>query len=141
MRKSFQITLSFCIVVFGCHVYGASYESPKEAIIGHWVFNKQETVLSFKNSGMSEDEVNEFSRILQPQEIVISENLYSVHKPAKKLRQTAYSVISESDGCVLLQLKDSRIPLDIQKATLCINDEKLLLPALKGAFEVYDRKL
>ncbi len=140
MRRFFQVTLSLCVAVFGAQAYGNANNSPKEAIIGHWFFNKQETVLSFQNSEMTEEEVNEFASILKPQEIVISENLYSVHKAARRLRQTPYSVISESDRCVLLQFKDSRIPLDIQKTELCINNEKLLLPAPKGAFEVYNRK-
>ncbi len=141
MKRMFQFILTFCLAICSDYSFGENLVRPKEAIIGHWVFNIDETIANFRDSEMSEDEISKFAAILKPQEIVISRALYSVQKPDKKALQTAYSVISESEECVLLQFEAPKIPSDIQKHEFCILQDQLLLPAPKKASEVYDRKL
>jgi len=92
---------------------------------------------------MSEAEFKEFSSILKPAEILITDTFYSVKIQGRTATQTRYSIISVSGKgeCYKLQLEDPRIPLDIQKLEICVVNGRLLLPSVKGAKEVFSKKL
>tara|TARA_R110000744_G_scaffold62383_1_gene128748 strand:+ start:41 stop:472 length:432 start_codon:yes stop_codon:yes gene_type:complete len=143
MKRKFYLIFALWLIT------SSSYAEPKTAspttpdVVGHWIFNKSETIQSLKNSEMSEKEVREFSSILRPQEIVITETLYSVYRPNKEPIKTAYSIVDgpDSNGCFTLQFQNPSIPLDIQKHEFCVSDNRLFFPAVKGAKAVLDRKL
>lgn len=137
MKTSLFVT--FWTVVSFC---GYAQEQSNVALHGHWMLDLQETMLSFENSEMTAAEVKRFSSILKPAEIVITENLYSGMIAGRKPTNTPYSLVAISDNgeCFTLQLPDSSIPLDIQKTELCVTNNKLYLPSVKGAKEVFIRK-
>ncbi|BDX05168.1 hypothetical protein [Planctobacterium marinum] len=140
MKSVFQGISALVFLSFSCI---AQHENHKYAFIGHWVFSKSETIDNFKNSEMTEAEVKEFSSILKPAEIIITEEVYSGFLHGRTPTHTPYSLISVSDSgeCFKLQLKDPRIPLDIQIHEVCVINDKLLLQSVKGANEVFHRKL
>jgi len=140
MKRLYQGFITLVFLSFGCI---AQEQGNKYAFIGHWVFSKHETIENFKNSEMTETEVAEFSSILKPAEIIITEKVYSGFLHGRTPTHTPYSIISVSDSseCYKLQLEDPRIPLDIQKHEVCIINNKLLLTSVKGAKEVFNKKL
>ncbi|MCG7540180.1 hypothetical protein EXT48_21935 [Pseudoalteromonas sp. CO348] len=139
MKRFFLGIIAYIFSSFGCiaHEQNMNY-----AFIGHWIFSKHETIESFKNSAMTEAEVKEFSSILKPAEIIITENIYSGFIRGRVPTHTPYSIISVSDSgqCYKLQLEDPRIPLNIQTHEVCVINDKLLLPSVKGSKEVFNRK-
>jgi hypothetical protein len=120
-----------------------NFSNYKNVLLGHWIFNKPDTIENFKNSDMSNAEFKEFSSILKSAEITITEKFYSSHIQGYKANKTPYSIISISDNgeCFKLQFENPRIPLDIQKNEMCVVNNRLLLPAPKSAKEIFDRKL
>ncbi|CAB9492587.1 hypothetical protein [Alteromonas macleodii] len=143
MKRTFITVITVSLILSSNYTNGKTIKSPECEFIGHWIFSKTETIASFENSEMTEEEVHKFSSILKAQEIVISDSLYSVYPDRGKPIRTPFSLIAPPDdkGCFMLQFENTRIPLDIQKHTFCIRAGKLLLPAPKGAKEVYNRKL
>ena len=143
MKRTFLTVISVSQILYSSYTIGKTLKSTEYEFIGHWIFSKAETIESFENSEMSEEEVHKFSKILKNKEIVISEGLYSVYPSRGNPIRTHFSLITPPDdeGCFVLQFEDTRIPLDIQQNTFCIREGKLLLPAPKGAEEVYNRKL
>jgi hypothetical protein len=143
MKMLFQVVLTFACVTCVFCAQGQELTHSEKVLIGHWVFNKPETIESFRNSDMSDAEFERFSSILKPSEIVITDKFYSGKIQGRKRTQTPYSIISISDNeeCYKLQLKDPRIPLDIQKLEVCVVNDRLLLPSVKGSKEVFNKKL
>jgi hypothetical protein len=128
---------------FGSYAQDQNTSNYKNISLGQWIFNKPETIENFSNSDMSEAEFKKLSSILKPSKIVITDKFYSTHIQGRKPTQTPYSIISIADNgeCFKLQLEDNRIPLDIQKLEVCVVNNKLLLPSVKGAKEIFNRKL
>lgn len=121
-------------MVFGCYAQVQVPTNFKSELSGHWLFNKSETIINFRSSDMSKAEVKRFSSILKPAELIITDKIYSSHIQGRKIRETPYSIISISDDGVhfKLQLKDPRIPLNIQVLEVRVVNNKLFLPTLKG---------
>ncbi|KXI27216.1 hypothetical protein [Paraglaciecola hydrolytica] len=143
MKRMFQVLFILFFMSCGSYAHDQNPLNSRDALLGHWIFNKQETIGNFKNSEMTESEVKEFSSILKPAEIVITENVYSGFLQGRKPTHTPYSIISISNNgeCFKLQFEDSRIPLDIQKHEMCVINNRLLLSGVKGAKEVFNKKL
>jgi hypothetical protein len=143
MKRAFQIFLTFIVVTSNCYAQEQESAPSENLLLGQWIFNKPETIESFSNSDMSDAEFKRFSSILKPSVIEITEKFYSSTIQGRKATQTPYSVISISDNgeCYRLQLEDSRIPLDIQKLEVCVVNNRLLLPSVKGSKEVFNKKL
>ena len=143
MKKIIQVFLTSFFMVFGCYAQVQVPTNFKSELSGHWLFNKSETIINFRSSDMSKAEVKRFSSILKPAELIITDKIYSSHIQGRKIRETPYSIISISDDGLhfKLQLKDPRIPLNIQVLEVRVVNNKLFLPAPKGANEVYDKKL
>ena len=142
MKSKFQVIFLFSLALFVSYPYAESLPQSKVSIVGHWVLNIDETIDNLKASDMTKGEVAKFSAILKPQELVISETLYSVLRPGQKSMNTAYTIESDADseGCFTLQFRDPRIPLDVQRHSFCVREGKLLLPSPKDVYEVYNRK-
>ena len=142
MKSKFQVIFLFSLALFVSYPYAESLLQSKVSIVGHWVLNIDETIDNLKASDMTKEEVAKFSAILKPQELVISETVYSVLRPCQKPMNTAYTVESDADseGCLILQFRDPRIPLDVQRNSFCVREGKLLLPSPKNVYEVYNRK-
>ena len=142
MKSKFQVIFLFSLALFVSYPYAESLPQSKVSIVGHWVLNIDETIDNLKASDMTKGEVAKFSAILKPQELVISETLYSVLRPGQKSMNTAYTIESDADseGCLILQFRDPRIPLDVQRNSFCVREGKLLLPSPKNVYEVYNRK-
>ncbi|MFT6910774.1 MAG: hypothetical protein ACJAS1_007511 [Oleiphilaceae bacterium] len=143
MKRAFQVLSFFVFTSFGSYAYELADSNIENVLLGQWVFNNTETVENFKNSSMSEAEFKKFSSILKPAKIVITDKFYSSKIQGRKPTQTPYSIISISDNgeCYKLQLEDPRIPLDIQKLEVCVVNNRLLLPSVKGSKEVFNKKL
>jgi len=143
MKRMFQVLFTLFFMSCGSYAHDQNSLSSTDALLGNWVFNKQETIENFKNSEMTKAEVKEFSSILKPAEIVITEKVYSGFLQGRKPTHTPYSIISISDNgeCFKLQFEDSRIPLDIQKHEMCVINNRLLLSSVKGSKEVFNKKL
>lgn len=118
-------------------------EEEASPLVGHWIFNKNETIENFINSEMTSEEVERFSSILKPAEIIITEDVYSTFLLGRKSTHTNYSIVSVFDGgqCYKLQFKGPRIPLDIQINEMCVINDKLFLLSVKGSKEVFERKI
>lgn len=132
----------FSLALFVSNLHAERLPQSKVSIVGHWVLNIDETIDNLKASDMTKGEVAKFSAILKPQELVISETLYSVLRPGQNSMNTAYTIESDADseGCFTLQFRDPRIPLDVQRHSFCVREGKLLLPSPKDVYEVYNRK-
>lgn len=143
MKRMYQAILMFVFMSCGSYAQVQNTSNYKNILLGQWIFNKPETIENFSNSDMSDAEFKKLSSILKPSEIVITDKFYSTHIQGRKPTQTPYSIISISDNgeCFKLQLEDNRIPLDIQKLEVCVVNNKLLLPSVKGAKEIFNRKL
>ncbi|MFC3202895.1 hypothetical protein ACFOEW_13840 [Alteromonas oceani] len=142
MKTKFQVIFLFSLALFVSYLHAERLPQSKVSIVGHWVLNIDETIDNLKASDMTKGEVAKFSAILKPQEIVISEAVYSVLRPDQKPMNTAYTIESDADseGCFILQFRDPRIPLDVQRNSFCVSEGKLLLPSPKNVYEVYNRK-
>jgi hypothetical protein len=142
MMTIFRVILAFIFVLFGSYAFGANTSYDASSLHGHWVLNMDETIENFKQSAMSDAEFKAFSSIMKPAEIVITETHYSGFIDGRKPTQTPYSIESVSDGgtCFKLQFKDPKISLAFQKHEVCVTNNKLLLPAIKGAKEIFYRK-
>ena len=142
MKSKFQVIFLFSLALFVSYPYAESLPQSKVSIVGHWVLNIDETIDNLKASDMTKEEVAKFSAILKPQEIVISEKVYSVLRPGQKPMNTAYTIESDADseGCLILQFRDPRIPLNVQRNLFCVREGKLFLPSPKDVYEVYNRK-
>ncbi len=142
MKTKIQLFFLFSLALFVSYPYAENLPQSKVSIVGHWVLNIDETIDNLIASDMTKQEVAKFSAILKPQEIVISEKVYSVLRPGQKPMNTAYTIESDvdSEGCFILQFRDSRIPLDVQRHSFCVREGKLLLPSPKDVYEVYNRK-
>jgi hypothetical protein len=92
---------------------------------------------------MSDAEFKKLSSILAPSEILITDKFHSGNIQGRKPTQNPYSIISISGNreCFKLQLEDNRLPLDIQKLEVCVVNNSLLLSSVKGAKEIFNRKL
>ncbi len=143
MKRMFQVLFTLLFMSFGGYAHDQIPLNSKDVLLGHWILNEQETIGNFNNSEMTEAEVQEFLSILKPAEIVITEKVYSGFLQGRKPTHTPYSIISISDNgeCFDLQFEDSRIPLDIQKHEICVINNRLLLSSVKGAKEVFNKKL
>jgi hypothetical protein len=143
MKIMFQAIMMFVFMSCDSYAQGQNTSNYKNILLGQWIFNKPETIENFSNSDMSDAEFKKFSSILKPSEIVITGKFYSAHIQGRKPTQTPYSIISISDNgeCFKLQLEDNRVPLDIQKLEVCVVNNKLFLPSVKGAKEILNRKL
>ncbi len=108
---------------------------------GRWVFNIQETVDALKYADLTDEEHRRFSKIFKPAELQISSDTYSTYSHRGETH-TPYEIqsVSEDGRCFTLQLKDTRIPLDIQKHDVCLEDNKLILVSYKNIQEIYHRK-
>tara|TARA_Y100001968_G_scaffold321963_1_gene357267 strand:- start:192 stop:623 length:432 start_codon:yes stop_codon:yes gene_type:complete len=142
MKTKFQVIFLFSLALFVSYLHAERLPQSKVSIVGHWVLNIDETIDNLKASDMTKQEVAKFSAILKPQEIVISEAVYSVLRPGQKPMNTAYTVKSDADseGCLILQFRDPRIPLNVQRNLFCVREGKLFLPSPKDVYEVYNRK-
>ena len=108
---------------------------------GRWVFNIPETVEALKYADLTDEEHRRFSTIFKPAELQISSDMYSTYSHRGETH-TPYEIhsVSEDGRCFTLQLKDTRIPLDIQKHDVCLEDDKLILVSYKNIQEIYHRK-
>lgn len=142
MKTKLQVIFLFSLALLVNCANAESLPQPRVDIVGHWVLNIDETIDNLKASDMTKEDATKFSAILKPQELVISETIYSVLRPGQKPMNTAYTIESDADseGCFLLQFRDSRIPLDVQRHLFCVSESKLLLPSPKDVYEVYNRK-
>ena len=142
MKTKIPLFFLFSLALFVSYLHAERLPQSKVSIVGHWVLNIDETIDNLKASDMTKGEVAKFSAILKPQELVISETLYSVLRPGQKSMNTAYTIESDADseGCFTLQFRDPRIPLDVQRHSFCVREGKLLLPSPKDVYEVYNRK-
>lgn len=142
MKTKIPLFFLFSLALFVSYLHAERLPQPKVSIVGHWALNIDETIDNLKASDMTKEEVAKFSAILKPQELVISETLYSVLRPGQKPMNTAYTIESDADseGCFTLQFRDPRIPLDVQQHSFCVREGKLLLPSPKDVYEVYNRK-
>ncbi|MBR9792963.1 MAG: hypothetical protein GYB58_14550 [Gammaproteobacteria bacterium] len=142
MKTKIKVIFLFSLAILISSLHAERLPQSTVNIVGHWVLNINETIDNLKASDMTKEEVAKFSGILKPQELVISEAVYSVLRPGQKPMNTAYTIESDADseGCFILQFRDPRIPLDVQKHSFCVRESKLLLPSPKDVYEVYNRK-
>ncbi|MDG6099752.1 hypothetical protein EXU34_20040 [Alteromonas sp. ZYF713] len=142
MKTKIKVIFLFSLAILISSLHAESLPQSTVNIVGHWVLNIDETIDNLKASDMTKEQVAKFSAILKPQELVISEAVYSVLRPGQKPMNTAYTIESDADseGCFILQFRDPRIPLDVQRHSFCVREDKLLLPSPKDVYEVYNRK-
>lgn len=142
MKIKIKVIFLFSLVILISFFYVESLLQFIVNIVGYWVLNINEMIDNFKVLDMIKEEVVKFLGILKFQELVILEVVYLVLRFGQKLMNIVYIIEFDvdSEGCFILQFRDLRILLDVQRYLFCVREVKLLLFLLKDVYEVYNRK-